>query len=63
VPQSASPTELGLLKPEPGEIAPAAVADGATVDSAGRRLATGIDGVLLRMLGPLQADHRGSLSK
>ncbi len=49
------------MTPELGEIAPAQVADEATVDTAGRRLATGIEGVQLRMLGPLQADHRGSL--
>jgi dTDP-4-dehydrorhamnose 3,5-epimerase len=44
-----------------GDVTPATHADEATVDGDGRRLATGIDGVRLRMLGPLQADHRGSL--
>jgi dTDP-4-dehydrorhamnose 3,5-epimerase len=44
-----------------GEVRPTVNVDRATVDSSGRRLATGIDGVRLRMLGPLQADHRGSL--
>jgi dTDP-4-dehydrorhamnose 3,5-epimerase len=46
---------------DPGDILLAARADEATVDSSGLRLATGIDGVRLRMLGPLHADHRGSL--
>lgn len=46
---------------QPGDIEPAARVDVATVDSGGRRLAAGIDGVRLRMLGPLHADHRGSL--
>jgi dTDP-4-dehydrorhamnose 3,5-epimerase len=44
-----------------GDVTPATPADEATVDGDGRRLATGIDGVRLRVLGPLQADHRGSL--
>ena len=46
---------------EPDEITPAACADTATVDVAGRRLEVGIEGVRLHMLGPLQADHRGAL--
>lgn len=35
--------------------------DDPSVDAAGARLDPGIDGVKLRMLGPLHADHRGSL--
>ena len=46
---------------EPGDVTPTAKGDEATVDSGGRRLAAGIDGVRLHMLGPLHADHRGSL--
>jgi dTDP-4-dehydrorhamnose 3,5-epimerase len=46
---------------ERAEIAPGGSEDGASVDAEGRRLQTGIDGVRLQMLGPLQADHRGSL--
>lgn len=46
---------------QPSDITPAARADEASVDSRGRRLASGIDGVRLQMLGPLHADHRGSL--
>jgi dTDP-4-dehydrorhamnose 3,5-epimerase len=38
-----------------------APADQPTVDSEGRPLAPAIDGVRLHMLGPLQADHRGTL--
>jgi dTDP-4-dehydrorhamnose 3,5-epimerase len=43
------------------EITPAAVADKPSVDAEGRRREVGIAGVRLDMLGPLQADHRGSL--
>jgi len=43
------------------DIVPAGLLDDPTVDAAGRLRTTGIDGVLLRMLGPLHADHRGSL--
>ena len=49
------------MKLELDEITPTAAADRPTVDVAGRRLEAGIDGVRLHMLGPLQADHRGSL--
>jgi dTDP-4-dehydrorhamnose 3,5-epimerase len=45
----------------PDPITPAASVDLPSVDAEGRRLGTGLDGVLLHMLGPLQADHRGSL--
>jgi dTDP-4-dehydrorhamnose 3,5-epimerase len=45
----------------PGEISPAASADEPSVDAEGRRREVGIAGVHLEMLGPLQADHRGSL--
>lgn len=43
------------------DIVPAGIMDEPTVDAAGRLRTTGIDGVVLRMLGPLHADHRGSL--
>ena len=43
------------------DIVPAGLMDEPTIDAAGRLRTTGIDGVLLRMLGPLYADHRGSL--
>ncbi|HEY8724033.1 MAG TPA: dTDP-4-dehydrorhamnose 3,5-epimerase family protein [Gaiellaceae bacterium] len=43
------------------DIVPPGLADEATVDAAGRRRTTGIDGVRQQMLGPLHADHRGSL--
>ncbi len=46
---------------DPGEITPVVAADEPSVDDAGRRRKVGIDGVRLHMLGPLQADHRGSL--
>jgi dTDP-4-dehydrorhamnose 3,5-epimerase len=45
----------------PGEITPVTSADEPTVDTDGRRREVGIAGVRLEMLGPLQADHRGSL--
>jgi dTDP-4-dehydrorhamnose 3,5-epimerase len=46
---------------EPDQITPAASPDEPTVDAEGRRRSTGIADVRLHMLGPLQADHRGSL--
>jgi dTDP-4-dehydrorhamnose 3,5-epimerase len=46
---------------ETDEITPAAPADEPTVDAGGRRREAGIADVQLKMLGPLQADHRGSL--
>lgn len=46
---------------EPDEITPAASADEPTVDAEGRRRKVGIGDVRLQMLGPLQADHRGTL--
>lgn len=46
---------------EPNEITPAASRDEPTVDAGGRRRSMGIADVRLQMLGPLQADHRGSL--
>ena len=45
----------------PGEITPAAPGDRPTIDAEGRRREVGIEGVALQMLGPLQADHRGTL--
>jgi dTDP-4-dehydrorhamnose 3,5-epimerase len=52
--QSDPQVELGAIDPAGGE-------DGPSVDAEGRRLRTGIEGVRLKMLGPLHADHRGSL--
>jgi dTDP-4-dehydrorhamnose 3,5-epimerase len=49
------------MSAEPGEITPLVPADEPTVDAQGRRRHVGIVDVRLRMLGPLQADHRGSL--
>jgi dTDP-4-dehydrorhamnose 3,5-epimerase len=46
---------------EPDEITPAVSADEPTVDAKGRRRGVGIEDVRLHMLGPLHADHRGSL--
>jgi dTDP-4-dehydrorhamnose 3,5-epimerase len=46
---------------KPDKITPAASADEPTVDAQGRRREAGVEGVRLHMLGPLQADHRGSL--
>jgi dTDP-4-dehydrorhamnose 3,5-epimerase len=46
---------------QPGDVTPASRADEPTVDRSGRWLTTGIDGVQAHMIGPLQADHRGSL--
>jgi len=43
------------------QVSPAGAGDDPTVDAEGRRLAVGIDGVRLVMLGPLRADHRGTL--
>src|SRR5690349_11681388 len=54
--ENMEPTTYG-----PGEITSAASADRPTVDAEGRRRETGIADVQLKMLGPLQADHRGSL--
>lgn len=42
-------------------ITPDVPADLPSVDADGRRRESGIDGVVLHMLGPLHADHRGSL--
>ena len=42
-------------------ILPEAVRDRPTVDAEGRRLDVTIEGVVLRRLGPIQVDHRGSL--
>jgi dTDP-4-dehydrorhamnose 3,5-epimerase len=46
---------------EPESITPVVPADRPTVDDKGRRRASGLDGVVLHMLGPLQADHRGTM--
>jgi dTDP-4-dehydrorhamnose 3,5-epimerase len=42
-------------------ITPDVPGDRPTVDDHGRLRETGLDGVVLHMLGPLQADHRGTL--
>jgi dTDP-4-dehydrorhamnose 3,5-epimerase len=46
---------------EPLDIAPEVPPDQPTVDEHGRRLDLTIDGVVHRRLGPIHADHRGSL--
>ncbi len=51
-----------MTKDQPGpSIVPEAMRDRPTVDAEGRRLDVTIEGVMLRRLGPIQVDHRGSL--
>jgi dTDP-4-dehydrorhamnose 3,5-epimerase len=46
---------------EHAEISPSVPQDAATVDEHGRRLDVTIEGVVYHRLGPVHADHRGSL--
>lgn len=46
---------------EPVEFSPSVPQDAATVDEHGRRLDVTIEGVVYHRLGPVHADHRGSL--
>jgi dTDP-4-dehydrorhamnose 3,5-epimerase len=49
------------VRREPLDIAPEVPPDQPTVDEHGRHLDLTIDGVVHRRLGPIHADHRGSL--
>lgn len=50
-----------VVSAEQEKITPNVPGDRPTVDAEGRRRETGLDGVVLHMLGPLHADHRGTM--